>query len=67
MRHKKNLIAAALALVALVAAGISYLIYLVSSAHGHGLASSDRNAIFALAILAVASAAGSAWSALRRA
>jgi hypothetical protein len=67
MRRAKALAVAGLAAVALLCAGVAAAIYMISAAHLHGLASTDRRAIQILAGIAVVSATASVWVALRRA
>ncbi|MGB0205570.1 MAG: hypothetical protein ACPF9K_11045 [Neptuniibacter sp.] len=42
-------------LIALLSALAAYAIYFISDAHGHGLASNDRLAIYALSFIALLS------------
>ncbi len=55
-----------LACIALLSAGIAFMIYTISSAHGHGMAAPDRLAILLLALVALASGAGALWRVRRR-
>ena len=66
MRRRGLLPVLALAGLATLAAVGALAIYEVSSAHGHGLAQTDRCAIQLLALLGVTSAAAAAALALRR-
>ena len=59
--------AIALGVVSGLSAGAAYAIHFISAAHGHGLASSDRLAIWLLSLLAVGGAVGSLWLVIRRA
>lgn len=60
MKRTRHL-GAGLVLLAVLFAGAAYVIYFVSDAHGHGLASGDQHAITALIVAAGCSALGSAW------
>lgn len=66
MRSKRSRRAIALGALSALSAIAAYAIHFVSDGHGHGLASPDRVAIWALSLVAAGSAAGVLWILIRR-
>jgi hypothetical protein len=67
MRRKSSRSAIALGALSVLSASSAFAVHFVSAAHGHGLASPDRLAIWLLGLLAAVSALASIWLVTRRA